>query len=103
MTTQQLPKGVSAILSLLNLCLSQVDAIQRRHKRTKLTVDERNEWRWLGDAIETPAIACQFRELDREANDYIHTLIGQYSAAVNPDEEEEPQGLTLFDFTSDVA
>ena len=104
MLNSQLPKGVQSILNLLNICLSQEEAVKRRRIKqgrkpedAGFNADERDEWKWLADAIETPIIAGMFRELDREASDYACVLIAQYQAAVNPKEDAKANAMPLFD------
>lgn len=103
MTTAQLPKNVAGILEHITTLVKEEKKCRERRDGKGFTEEERNQWRWIDAAIETPAIAAEFRELDKDTSDYMHAKISQYSEIVNPDEQEEQEGPTLFDMISDVA
>ena len=99
MTESQLPSGVRSINIQLKLCLQHAKRVKEKHHR-HFNEEERKQWRWITEALETDVIAAQFDELDRDTLGSIHDMIVQVNDAIYAKDEVEAKNetpLMLFD------
>lgn len=92
------PKIVRSIMDAMECCLDHAEACTRG-----MTKHDRDAWRWIGDAIDSPNFRHAMVGLDRSTRRYFECLFNDVGVLLNPDEvmvDEAPQP-TLFDLPSE--